>query len=187
MVDLDYEQIFSLKDKVTGMDTGIKIQASYAGYVRRVVIARARALSLCACVSCISFYAFVVYCLCVLSLSLLLSLPVVSLSLWCNMPISSCYHLFLAYFILTHSYIIVVSLCFFIFIIAFIHTCIHTLEYRHMIGGAIWKIFKDDAEEIIYAVDYNISKERHVPQAQIEVLAQGSRPVTTPPNHFVFR
>ena len=56
-----------------------------------------------------------------------------------------------------------------------------------MIGGAIWKIFKDDAEEIIYAVDYNISKERHVPQAQIEVLAQGSRPVTTPPNHFVFR
>ena len=45
-----------------------------------------------------------------------------------------------------------------------------------MIGGAIWKIFKDDAEEIIYAVDYNISKERHVPQAQIEVLAQGSRP-----------
>ena len=33
MVDLDYEQIFALKDKVTGMATGIKIQASYAGYV----------------------------------------------------------------------------------------------------------------------------------------------------------
>jgi cleavage and polyadenylation specificity factor subunit 2 len=31
----------------------------------------------------------------------------------------------------------------------------------HTIGGTIWKI-KKDAEEIVYAVDYNHKKERHL-------------------------
>lgn len=36
------------------------------------------------------------------------------------------------------------------------------LAAGHMIGGTIWKIVKDDEEEIIYAVDYNHKKERHL-------------------------
>lgn len=31
-----------------------------------------------------------------------------------------------------------------------------------MIGGTIWKILKEGEEEIIYAVDYNHHKERHL-------------------------
>lgn len=37
---------------------------------------------------------------------------------------------------------------------------ITALPSGHMIGGTIWKILKDDEEEIIYAVDYNHHKER---------------------------
>ncbi|XP_013384817.1 cleavage and polyadenylation specificity factor subunit 2 [Lingula anatina] len=36
------------------------------------------------------------------------------------------------------------------------------LAAGHMIGGTIWKIVKDGEEEIIYAVDYNHKKERHL-------------------------
>lgn len=36
------------------------------------------------------------------------------------------------------------------------------LAAGHMLGGTIWKIVKDDEEEIIYAVDYNHKKERHL-------------------------
>ena len=32
----------------------------------------------------------------------------------------------------------------------------------HMIGGAIWKISKQGDEEIVYAVDFNHKKERHL-------------------------
>ncbi|XP_065323407.1 cleavage and polyadenylation specificity factor subunit 2-like isoform X2 [Gordionus sp. m RMFG-2023] len=37
----------------------------------------------------------------------------------------------------------------------------------HMIGGTIWKIVKDGEEEIIYAVDFNHKKERHLNGCQI--------------------
>lgn len=36
------------------------------------------------------------------------------------------------------------------------------LPAGHMIGGTIWKILKDGEEEIVYAVDYNHKKERHL-------------------------
>ena len=36
------------------------------------------------------------------------------------------------------------------------------LAAGHMIGGAIWKISKQGDEEIIYAVDFNHKKERHL-------------------------
>lgn len=36
------------------------------------------------------------------------------------------------------------------------------LAAGHMIGGTIWKILKDGEEEIVYAVDYNHKKERHL-------------------------
>lgn len=32
----------------------------------------------------------------------------------------------------------------------------------HMIGGAIWRITKMGEEEIVYAVDFNHKKERHL-------------------------
>jgi len=36
------------------------------------------------------------------------------------------------------------------------------LPAGHMIGGTIWKIVKDGEEDIVYAVDYNHKKERHL-------------------------
>ncbi|CAF1091481.1 unnamed protein product, partial [Didymodactylos carnosus] len=36
------------------------------------------------------------------------------------------------------------------------------LPAGHMIGGTIWKITKEGEEEIVYAVDYNHKKERHL-------------------------
>ncbi|KAK2191744.1 hypothetical protein NP493_46g01093 [Ridgeia piscesae] len=36
------------------------------------------------------------------------------------------------------------------------------LPAGHMIGGTIWKIVKDGEEEIVYAIDYNHKKERHL-------------------------
>jgi cleavage and polyadenylation specificity factor subunit 2 len=32
----------------------------------------------------------------------------------------------------------------------------------HMVGGAIWRITKMGEEEIVYAVDFNHKKERHL-------------------------
>lgn len=32
----------------------------------------------------------------------------------------------------------------------------------HMIGGAVWRITKMGEEEIVYAVDFNYRKERHL-------------------------
>ncbi|XP_011409895.2 PREDICTED: cleavage and polyadenylation specificity factor subunit 2-like [Amphimedon queenslandica] len=43
----------------------------------------------------------------------------------------------------------------------------------HMVGGTIWKIVKDGEEEIVYAVDYNHKKERHLDGA---VFDNFSRP-----------
>jgi hypothetical protein len=39
----------------------------------------------------------------------------------------------------------------------------------HMVGGTIWKI-KKEAEEIIYAVDYNHKKERYRSQSSFVLL-----------------
>lgn len=36
------------------------------------------------------------------------------------------------------------------------------LPAGHMIGGAIWRISKMGDEEIVYAVDFNHRKERHL-------------------------
>ena len=36
------------------------------------------------------------------------------------------------------------------------------LPAGHMIGGTIWRIVKDGEEDIVYAVDYNHKKERHL-------------------------
>ena len=30
----------------------------------------------------------------------------------------------------------------------------------HLVGGAMWKIGKDEGEDIVYAIDYNHKKER---------------------------
>ncbi|KAG1652144.1 Cleavage and polyadenylation specificity factor subunit 2 [Nymphon striatum] len=38
----------------------------------------------------------------------------------------------------------------------------------HMIGGTIWRIVKDGEEDIVYAVDYNHKKERHLNGCSIE-------------------
>ena len=42
------------------------------------------------------------------------------------------------------------------------------LPAGHMIGGTIWKIVKDGEEDIVYAVDYNHKKERHLNGCDIE-------------------
>jgi cleavage and polyadenylation specificity factor subunit 2 len=39
---------------------------------------------------------------------------------------------------------------------------ITALPAGHMIGGTIWKVLKEGEEEIVYAVDYNHHKERHL-------------------------
>ena len=60
------------------------------------------------------------------------------------------------------------------------------LPAGHMIGGTIWRIVKDGEEDIVYAVDYNFKKERHLPGCDIERLLRPSLLITvlsTPPTH----
>lgn len=42
----------------------------------------------------------------------------------------------------------------------------------HMVGGSIWKIVKEGEEEIVYAVDYNHKKERHLDGAVFDNLSR---------------
>ena len=42
----------------------------------------------------------------------------------------------------------------------------------HMIGGAIWKIVKDGEEDIVYAVDYNHKRERHLNGCDVEKISR---------------
>lgn len=42
----------------------------------------------------------------------------------------------------------------------------------HMVGGTMWKILKDGEEDILYAVDYNHKKERHLDGAVLESLGR---------------
>lgn len=48
----------------------------------------------------------------------------------------------------------------------------------HMIGGAIWKIVKDGEEDIIYAVDFNHKKERHLNGCVLETITRPSLLIT---------
>jgi len=52
------------------------------------------------------------------------------------------------------------------------------LPAGHMIGGTIWKIVKDGEEDIVYAVDYNHKKERHLNGCDIERLSRPSLLIT---------
>lgn len=53
------------------------------------------------------------------------------------------------------------------------------LSAGHMIGGTIWKIVKDgDEEEIVYAVDYNHKKERHLNGCVLESISRPSLLIT---------
>ena len=53
------------------------------------------------------------------------------------------------------------------------------LPAGHMLGGAIWKIVvKDGEEDIVYAVDYNHKRERHLNGAEIERISRPSLLIT---------
>lgn len=46
-----------------------------------------------------------------------------------------------------------------------------------MVGGTIWKIVKDE-EEIVYAIDYNHKKERHLNGCVLESISRPSLLIT---------
>ncbi|KAH9516014.1 cleavage and polyadenylation specificity factor subunit 2 [Dermatophagoides farinae] len=48
------------------------------------------------------------------------------------------------------------------------------LPAGHMIGGTVWKIVKDGEEDILYAVDINHKKERHLNGCTIDKLSRPS-------------
>lgn len=52
------------------------------------------------------------------------------------------------------------------------------LPAGHMIGGTIWRITKDDEEDIVYAVDFNHKKERHLNGCSLESLDRPSLLIT---------
>lgn len=52
------------------------------------------------------------------------------------------------------------------------------LQAGHMIGGTIWKIVKDGEEDIVYAVDFNHKKERHLNGCILETLNRPSLLIT---------
>ncbi|XP_038072490.1 cleavage and polyadenylation specificity factor subunit 2-like isoform X2 [Patiria miniata] len=52
------------------------------------------------------------------------------------------------------------------------------LPAGHMIGGTLWRIVKDGEEEIIYAIDYNHKKERHLNGCVLESLNRPSLLIT---------
>lgn len=52
------------------------------------------------------------------------------------------------------------------------------LPAGHMLGGTIWKIVKEGEEEIVYAVDYNHKKERHLNGCVLETIARPSLLIT---------
>ena len=52
------------------------------------------------------------------------------------------------------------------------------LPAGHMIGGTIWKIVKDNEEDIIYAVDYNHKKERHLNGCALDTITRPSLLIT---------
>jgi cleavage and polyadenylation specificity factor subunit 2 len=54
----------------------------------------------------------------------------------------------------------------------------------HIIGGTIWKIIKEGEEEIIYAVDYNHHKERHLNGGALETISKPTLLITDSYNYL---
>lgn len=52
------------------------------------------------------------------------------------------------------------------------------LPAGHMIGGTMWKVVKVGEEDIIYAVDFNHKKERHLNGCELEKLQRPSLLIT---------
>lgn len=52
------------------------------------------------------------------------------------------------------------------------------LPAGHMLGGTVWRIVKDGEEDIVYAVDYNHKKERHLNGFDIERISKPSLLIT---------
>ncbi|XP_023227191.1 cleavage and polyadenylation specificity factor subunit 2-like [Centruroides sculpturatus] len=52
------------------------------------------------------------------------------------------------------------------------------LPAGHMIGGTIWRIVKDGEEDILYAVDFNHKKERHLNGCVLESVSRPSLLIT---------
>ncbi|UYV67077.1 CPSF2 [Cordylochernes scorpioides] len=52
------------------------------------------------------------------------------------------------------------------------------LPAGHMIGGTVWRIAKDGEEEIVYAVDFNHKKERHLNGCALETVIKPSVLIT---------
>ncbi|RXG68189.1 putative cleavage and polyadenylation specificity factor subunit 2 [Armadillidium vulgare] len=48
----------------------------------------------------------------------------------------------------------------------------------HMIGGSVWRISRDGEEDIVYAVDFNHKKERHLGGCELEKLSRPSLLIT---------
>ncbi|ROT74637.1 probable cleavage and polyadenylation specificity factor subunit 2 [Penaeus vannamei] len=48
----------------------------------------------------------------------------------------------------------------------------------HMIGGAIWRIIKDGEGDIVYAVDFNHKKERHLGGCELDKITRPSLLIT---------
>lgn len=55
---------------------------------------------------------------------------------------------------------------------------ITALPAGHMIGGTLWKIVKDGEEDIVYAIDYNHKKERHLNGCILEAISRPSVLIT---------
>lgn len=51
---------------------------------------------------------------------------------------------------------------------------ITALPAGHMIGGSLWKISKIGENDIIYAIDFNHKKERHLNCSDLEKLGRPS-------------
>lgn len=52
------------------------------------------------------------------------------------------------------------------------------LPAGHMIGGTVWRIVKDGEEDIVYAVDFNHKKERHLNGCALETISRPSLLIT---------
>jgi cleavage and polyadenylation specificity factor subunit 2 len=48
----------------------------------------------------------------------------------------------------------------------------------HIIGGSMWKIVKDGEEDIVYAVDYNHKRERHLNGCDVEKISRSTSYLT---------
>lgn len=56
----------------------------------------------------------------------------------------------------------------------------------HLVGGAIWKITKDGEEDVVYAVDYNHKRERHLNGCTMDVMSRSHILITDAVNGCYF-